>query len=208
MNYRSLILLNFIMPMLLIAQGVDNTGLLRKQYIRGIKTERRDKNKEFSDTAQSPLSYEQLTNFSGLKYFRPDPDYKVKATFRKTDIPFTFKMKTTTDRAPEYRTFGTITFKLLDTTINLQVYQNVELIKKPGFGDYLFVPFTDETSADDTYGGGRYLDLRIPLSSTIEVDFNKAYNPYCAYNHKYSCPIPPAENHIPLKIKAGEKKYN
>jgi hypothetical protein len=119
----------------------------------------------------------------------------------------TFKMKTTTDRQPEYRTYGTLTFKLFDSTIRLQVYQNVELIKKPGFEDYLFVPFTDNTSADESYGGGRYLDLRVPLSKSIEVDFNRAYNPYCAYNHKYSCPIPPAENHIPLKMKAGEKKY-
>jgi uncharacterized protein len=207
MNNRLLLLLCLLLPLWLIGQSMGSQKLLSKHYIKEIKNERKAKDNEFRDTAQSPLSYEQIAGFSGLKYFRPNPEYKVKAVFRKAEIPITFKMKTTTDRAPEYRTFGTISFNLHDTTITLQVYQNVELIKKPGYADYLFAPFTDETSAEECYGGGRYLDLHIPLSNTIEVDFNKAYNPYCAYNHKYSCPIPPAENYIPLKIKAGEKKY-
>jgi len=207
MNYRILAILFLISPLWLTAQYDKATSISRKQYIKDTKNERTAKNKEFSDTAKSPLSYEQIANFSGLRYFRIDPDFKVTATFRKTEIPISFKMKTTTDREPEYRTFGTLSFKLGDTTLVLQVYQNVELIKKPGYSDYLFLPFTDETSAAESYGGGRYIDLRVPLSNKIEIDFNKAYNPYCAYNHKYSCPIPPAENHIPLKVKAGEKKY-
>jgi len=207
MNTRFLIILLLLLPLWLSANNDNSSGVSKKQYVKDIKKERAVKNKEFSDTTQSPLSHEQIANFSGLKYFRPNPEYRVMATFRKTEIPMNFKMKTTTDRQPEYRTFGTITFKLLDTTLVLQVYQNVDLMKKPGYSDYLFLPFTDETSAEKSYGGGRYIDLRIPLSNTIEVDFNKAYNPYCAYNHKYSCPIPPAENHIPIKIKAGEKKY-
>jgi uncharacterized protein len=207
MNHRFLILCILILPLWLPAKNDKSSDLTRKEYVKNIKSERRARNKEFKDTNQSPFSFEQIATFSGLKYFRPDPDYKVMATFHKTEIPITFKMKTSTDREPEYRTFGTITFKLMDTTFILQVYQNVELIKKPDYGDYLFLPFTDETSAKECYGGGRYIDLHIPLTNTIEVDFNRAYNPYCAYNHKYSCPIPPAENHIPLKIKAGEKKY-
>jgi uncharacterized protein len=207
MNYRCIILLCLLFPSWILAQSSKSQRISEKQYIKDIKSERKAKDKAFLDTTQSPLLFDQIASFSGLKYFRPNPDYKVRATFRKVDIPMTFKMKTTTDREPEYCTYGTISFNLLDTTISLQVYQNVELIKKPGYADYLFAPFTDETSAEECYGGGRYLDLHIPLSNTIEIDFNKAYNPYCAYNHKYSCPIPPAENHIPLKIKAGEKKY-
>ncbi|MFZ4705972.1 MAG: DUF1684 domain-containing protein [Bacteroidales bacterium] len=207
MNHRLLILILIIMPAWLIGQNTESDKANRKQYIKEIKIERSHKNNEFTDTAQSPLSYEQIANFSGLNYFRPDTKYKVIATFHKVEIPVTFKMKTSTNRQPEYRTFGTISFNLMDTTVTLQVYQNVELIKKTGYADYLFVPFTDETSADESYGGGRYLDLRIPQSNNIEIDFNKAYNPYCAYNHRYSCPIPPAENHIPIKIEAGERKY-
>jgi uncharacterized protein len=189
------------------AQNAKSYRKAEKQYIKDMKNERIARDKEFQDTAQSPLSFDEIATFSGLKYFKPNPVYKVHAIFNKSEIPLTFRMKTSTSREPEYRTYGTISFILFDSTISLQVYQNVELIKRPGYSDYLFLPFTDETSAVESYEAGRYIDLRIPESNTIEVDFNKAYNPYCAYNHKYSCPIPPAENHIPLKIKAGEKKY-
>ena len=72
----------------------------------------------------------------------------------------------------------------------------------------MFLPFTDAGNGDESYGGGRYIELRIPEKDTIIIDFNKAYNPYCAYNHKYSCPIPPIENNIPIEIKAGVKKYH
>ena len=81
-----------------------------------------------------------------------------------------------------------------------------ELIKGY-YENYLFIPFRDITSGDETYGGGRYLDFRIPETDSVTIDFNLSYNPYCAYNHKYSCPIPPAENSLPVKILAGEKTY-
>jgi uncharacterized protein len=207
MNQRFLLLLLIILQGFLTAQNSELSGISRRQYFKEFRNERSAKDKEFADTSQSPLSYEQIAHFSGLKYYRINPKYKVKAIFRKIDSPVTFKMKTTTERQPIYSTYATISFSLLDTTIILNVYQNIELTKKPGFADYLFVPFTDQTSSGKSYGGGRYLDLHIPKSDTIEVDFNKAYNPYCAYNHKYSCPIPPAENYIPMKIEAGEKKY-
>jgi len=205
--HRCLFLLILLIPLNLLAQDKKKENLSRKEYIKETRKERAEKNLEFLDPKQTPLPPEEIENFKGLKYFPVNPVYKVTATFQRFDMPVTFRMKTTTERQPEYRTFAKITFKLMDTTLSLNVYQNVELTLKPGFEDYLFVPFTDETSADESYGGGRFLDLHQPASSTIEIDFNKAYNPYCAYNHKYSCPIPPAENHLPLQIKAGEKKY-
>jgi uncharacterized protein (DUF1684 family) len=90
----------------------------------------------------------------------------------------------------------------------LAIYQNVDLVNTAGYEDYLFIPFKDLTNGEDTYGGGRYLDLKIPEGETILIDFNRAYNPYCAYNHNYSCPIPPFENHLKVKIEAGVKKYH
>jgi uncharacterized protein len=90
----------------------------------------------------------------------------------------------------------------------LEVYQSPETIQKAGFEDYLFVPFTDETNGDDTYEVGRYIDFRVPTSEDVILDFNKCYNPYCSYGSAYSCPIPPAVNHLPLKVKAGEKKFS
>ena len=89
----------------------------------------------------------------------------------------------------------------------MNIYQNLELISKPEYVDYLFVPFTDLTNGKGSYSGGRYIDTRIPPGKKIVLDFNKAYNPYCAYNGKYSCPIPPEENHLEVEIRAGVKDF-
>ena len=89
----------------------------------------------------------------------------------------------------------------------MNVYQNQELIKQEGFENYLFLPFSDETNGIESYGGGRYIDLRIPESNKLIIDFNSAYNPYCAYNDKYSCPIVPRENYLRTRIEAGVKKF-
>jgi uncharacterized protein len=207
-SQRFLFLLILISPVFLIAQDNKTKINTRKQFLLETRNERNTKNKEFLEPDKSPLPAEEICNFKGLKYFRADPAYKVTAIFDRIDMPVTFRMKTTTDRQPEYRTFAKITFSLNNTTLTLNVYQNVELTRKPGYEDYLFVPFTDETSAKDSYEGGRFLDLKQPTGNSIVIDFNKAYNPYCAYNHKYSCPVPPPENHLPVQIKAGEKKYN
>jgi uncharacterized protein (DUF1684 family) len=88
------------------------------------------------------------------------------------------------------------------------VYQNAELVRKNTYVNYLFLPFSDLTSGNETYIGGRYIDLRIPYGDTIAIDFNQAYNPYCAYNRKYSCPIVPLENDLPIAIRAGVKKFH
>jgi uncharacterized protein (DUF1684 family) len=80
---------------------------------------------------------------------------------------------------------------------------------KPGakYKNHIFVPFTDLTTGSESYGGGRYVDLELPFSDKVIIDFNRAYNPYCAYNHKYSCAIPPEENHLNVAIKAGVKAF-
>jgi uncharacterized protein (DUF1684 family) len=117
-------------------------------------------------------------------------------------------MPTSTARRPQYRKFGELRFVLQGQPQHLTVYQNLELMKRPGFADYLFVPFTDLSNGRGSYGGGRYLDLRIPPAgtATMLLDFNRAYNPSCAYDHRFSCPIPPAENHLEVAIPAGVKK--
>jgi len=84
----------------------------------------------------------------------------------------------------------------------------LDLIKKDGFEDYLFLPFSDTTNGNETYIGGRYIDCRIQKDLEWTIDFNKAYNPYCAYNYKYSCPIVPMENDLPIAIIAGVKKFH
>jgi hypothetical protein len=117
-------------------------------------------------------------------------------------------MKTTTERLPEYSIYGVVTFRHKGKNVTLNVYQNIELVKKPGYEKNLFIPFNDRTNGVETYGGGRFIDITENGADKVIIDFNKAYNPYCAYNHKYSCPIPPEENDLKIKIKAGEKIWH
>jgi uncharacterized protein (DUF1684 family) len=93
-------------------------------------------------------------------------------------------------------------------TLQLTIYQNIDLMNQQGYEDYLFIPFNDLTNGMETYGGGRYLDVQQGEGDTLTLDFNKAYNPYCAYNPKYSCPIPPDENKLDVEIRAGEKNFD
>ncbi len=163
-------------------------------------------NQEYKDSLESPLKEEDRLVFSALEYFDINPEFRVPATFKKQSSEV-FKMKTTTDRAPEYRKYGVLSFKLSGKKYKLNLYQNIKLIEKEKYKDYLFLPFTDASNGNESYGGGRYIDLKIPEGNEVLIDFNKAYNPYCAYNSKYSCPIPPAENDVDIKIMAGVKLW-
>ena len=117
-------------------------------------------------------------------------------------------MKTSTSRTPMYIKYGELHFELEGKPMVLNVYMDIELSKKPGFKDYLFLPFLDLTNGETTYAGGRYLDIVIPKSKEVVLNFNKAYNPYCAYNHNYSCPLVPRENDLDIAIEAGVKKFH
>lgn len=165
-------------------------------------------NKEYADVKESPLTSEDLLKFKGLDFFPIDTNYVVRAKFVRTKKEKKFQMKTSTDRLPVYKNYGELHFTLNHQELKLNVYQNLDLIKKSGFEDYLFLPFSDLTNGKVTYIGGRYLDLRIQKETLWTIDFNKAYNPYCAYNHKYSCPKVPLENDLPVAILAGVKKFH
>jgi hypothetical protein len=104
---------------------------------------------------------------------------------------------------------GTLTFTIHDTTLHLTVYKSLLLSSNSAYANYLFIPFTDITTGDETYGSGRYLDIELSdiKNNFVELDFNKAYNPYCAYSTNYNCPIPPKENNLSIAIKAGEKTF-
>ena len=194
----ALLLTLLFLPLLVAAQ----TG--SPHYLQEIDKYQRELNAEYADPEKSPLEPADLEAFAGLPFFPIDEKYRVIARFVRTRGSKPFKMPTSTDRLPIYEKYGEAHFELEGKAIVLPVYQNHELRKKKGYKDYLFVPFTDLTNGTDSYGGGRYLDLRIPAAGdSLVIDFNKAYNPYCAYSSRYSCPIPPRENRIPLAIKAG-----
>jgi uncharacterized protein (DUF1684 family) len=162
-------------------------------------------NKEFSDPSTSPLQGKELKKFKSLPFYDIDLKYRVTAKLRKTDGTEFKPMKTTTARFANHRVYGLLEFTLEGKSFQIPVYQSKDLLTNPGYKNYLFFPFTDLTNNEGTYGGGRYIDLRIPEGDEIVLDFNKAYNPSCAYSPKYSCPIVPSENHIDLAIKAGVK---
>ena len=146
-----------------------------------------------------------------LKFYSPDERYKVLAQFQKSTNPKWLRVETSTRQTKNFRVFGIVTFNLNDTTVKLNVYQAQDLLQDPKYKDYLLLMFTDETTGKESYEGGRYLDFTTSdiQNNTLLIDFNKAYNPYCAYESgKYNCPIPPIENRLPVAIRAGEKIYD
>ncbi|MHB1146225.1 MAG: DUF1684 domain-containing protein [Lutibacter sp.] len=166
-------------------------------------------NREFTDATTSPLTPEDLKTFKALEFFDIDEKYNIEADFELTPGTPIFEMPTTTDRLPLYRKFGIAHFTLNGKKMALSIYQSQELMTTVEYAEHLFLPFNDATNGTLTYGGGRFIDLEIPSegSKTIRIDFNKAYNPYCAYNHTFSCPIPPSENNLPVAIPVGVKAY-
>ena len=164
-------------------------------------------NKEFSNKEKSPLTEGDLKLFKELDFFPIDTNFIVVAKLKFFKDSKTFKMQTNTDRLPIYKTYASATFTLKGKEFVLNIYQNEKLLQTTEFEDYLFLPFTDKTNGNGSYGGGRYIDLEIPKGDTMVIDFNQAYNPSCAYNEKYSCPIPPKANDLNIEIKAGVKKF-
>jgi len=177
-------------------------------YVASIRDYQHKMNMEFKDKEESPLTEKDRKSFESLAFFPIDSTYKVTAEFKLYENPKTFAMPTTTDRLPIYRTYGVAVFNLNGEKLALHIYQNQDLIQQPEYKNHLFIPFTDPTNGEETYGGGRFLDVEIPVGDTITIDFNKAYNPYCAYNAEYSCPIPPEENSLAISIYAGVKNYD
>ncbi len=178
-----------------------------KKMVEGETAWQKKMNSEFKDASKSPLKEKDLKHFEGLDFFPFDSAYVVIATLERTPDEKPFKMKTTTSRLPDYVKYGVVSFKLKGVSYKLNIYQSLELMTKEEYVDYLFLPFLDDTNGEESYGGGRYVECRIPKGNELKIDFNEAYNPYCAYNEKYSCPIVPRENYLPLKVEAGVKVF-
>jgi uncharacterized protein (DUF1684 family) len=165
-------------------------------------------NEEYANPKESPLMAQDLAKFKSLDFFPINEKAFVVAQFVRTKKEKPFKMKTSTSRTPMYIKYGEITFILEGKELKLNVYRDIELSKKAAYKDDLFLPFSDVTSGKESYIGGRYIDLKLPKGDTIVVDFNTAYNPYCAYNYNYSCPLVPLENDLDVEVKAGVKTFH
>ena len=179
----------------------------KKRPLLGETPFQRELNAFYKDASTSPLKAKDLKNFNGLAFFKVDTAYRVHAHFKRTPNETPFKMKTTTNRLPEYVKYGEVMFDLNGESFALNVYQSLELKQNGDYEDYLFLPFLDETNGYESYGGGRYIDLKLPKNDSIVIDFNTAYNPYCAYNDKYSCPVVPRVNYLRTRVEAGVKAF-
>lgn len=199
MKNRSLVALFFISISSFCQEKFD---------VLAIETFQNKLNFEFADKEESPLTEEDRAVFKALEYFPISAKYFVIAQFTRTENEKTFEMKTTKERRPIYVKYGELAFTIDGKRLKLNLYKNIELSKKEEYKDYLFLPFSDNTNGKESYIGGRYIDMKIPKGNTVAIDFNMAYNPYCAYNYKYSCPIVPLENVLDIDIIAGVKKFH
>ena len=176
-------------------------GESREEYIARIATIRAEKDVFFKYNSESPFVNDS-ENFKGLNYYQPDPDYKVNARLSLSDKKEIITLSTNDSLTKAYKTFGIAEFELGGKTNHLLILEMYEPLDGK-----LFLAFADHTSAEDTYGAGRYLDVEYSGDNFLILDFNLAYNPYCAYAEGYSCPFPPPDNLLETPIKAGEKIY-
>lgn len=175
-----------------------------KKQIAQISKFQKELNNGYMNKKETPLRGDNYTKFTKHPFFPVDLKYRIKAQFTRTENSVPFDLMTSSGETKPYRAFGNATFALNGVTYILNIYQSLDLVKTRGYEDYLFLPFRDETNGKETYGGGKYIDLRIPAGNEIVIDFNQSYQPYCAYNaYDYSCPIVPEENFLPLRIEAG-----
>lgn len=170
-------------------------------YLRQLAAERATKDRSLREDSDSPIPTAKRDSLLPLRYYAPDPDYAVPAALKLAEERPTLDMPTSTGQVRKMQRVGNLEFTFRGQPLSLGAFveDGTERITK------LFVPFADMTTGKDTYSAGRYLDLFPTATGIYTIDFNRAYNPYCAYNNQYDCPFPPASNRLKVPIRAGEK---
>ena len=182
----------------------------QNSFIKDVKDYQYKENLRFHNSKTSPLSAKDLKTFKALEFYTIDKKYNIVAKLVKEENPVIFEMPTTTSRKPLYIKYGTLTFTIDGKEQKLSIYQNKDFGRDPQYKNHLFLPFADATNGNGSYGGGRYIDVLTTdekADGTVNINFNKSYNPYCAYNNRYSCPLIPKENTLSIAIKAGVKNF-
>jgi uncharacterized protein (DUF1684 family) len=169
-------------------------------YVKTLQAERASKDAAFLSADNSPVPANARAAYLPLKYFAPDPAYAVPASFTPATVRTPVKVPTSTGTLRDMEVVGTLEFALNGRALSLTA-----LVEADTPADRLFIPFTDLTSGTETYSAGRYLEINRSKTGIYIVDFNRAFNPYCYYNHEYDCPYPPKQNRLPIPIPAGEK---
>ena len=173
----------------------------RAEWTEELETERSMKDGFMAGDRESPFLVGRVP-FHPLQYFPPDPKFVVPATLERRSVPEEAFLRTNRDNQAVMRYIGDLKFTLGGKSLHLRVYHAGE-----GVGTSVFVPFRDMTSGEESYGAGRYLTLELNELDEYELDFNRAFNPYCAYTDDFECPFPPAENDLPTEIRAGERAW-
>jgi uncharacterized protein (DUF1684 family) len=184
-----------------------------RAYVRELEEFRGEKDEFFRRSQQSPIPFGERRDFSGLRYFPPNPALRVAATVEPLPEYEEVILTTSDGLQRSFQRYARLRFAVDEASVQLTAY--LSPLHERQHGDHvheepLFIPFRDALAGTETYGAGRYLEVEGPEDgeSTVTLDFNLAYNPYCAYNESYSCPIPPAENRLPVPIRAGERVYH
>lgn len=197
---KYILFLFFILPIF----GFTQIKKQQSKAAKEIKKFQKDLNKEYLDPKETPLRDDNFAKFKQHPFFPIDLKYRVTAKFIKTENPQPFDLPTSSGKSKSYQEFGKATFELNGKSYTLTIYQSLDLMKMEKYKDHLFLPFHDETNNKETYGGGKYMDLKIPSGNTIVLDFNQSYQPFCAYNaYDYNCPIVPEGNKLAVEIRAG-----
>ena len=203
--------MKYLLPLLFIfsltlAYGQDNAESA-KPYKKILAEYRKNFKADFLNKDRSPLDEKGVKK---VKFYKANASFNVMATFNRTPYAEPFDILTYSGLKREYQQYGTLYFTLDGKEYSLAIYQNLELEGQEKYKDYLFLPFKDNTNGETTYGGGRYINLSIQDiidGNKMPLDFNKAYNPWCAYSDGFNCPIPPNVNHLTIPIQAGERSY-
>lgn len=199
-TFAPLLLLAFLSQSLL-AQSNANVSQITAEFRTNYKA-------DFLKEEHSPF-YGKAEELENLQFYKAKSKYRVWSSFTPTPEAEPFDMATYSGQVRKYVQYGWLDFTIDGKARRVAVYQSLRLKKTAEYEDYLFIPFKDLTNTKTTYGGGRYIDLKISdiVDGKVILDFNQCYNPYCAFKGGYSCPIPPAANHLDWAVKAGEKKF-
>jgi uncharacterized protein len=198
-RFKTIVVAGMAIAVLLILLSIF-TSYIKNSPEQKLLDFRKQKDHYFRTSPDSPIAGKE--NFKGLIYFEPKSNFKVKATLTLLNDTLPYILFKNDGKKSKYIRYAIASFSLQNKEYNLTL-----LKLKDKIDNVLFIPFGDKTNGEETYDGGRYLDVRLKNEKNIVLDFNLAYNPYCAYTYKYSCPLPPKENILDVRIEAGEKKY-
>ncbi len=187
---------------------LSSFGIQDGNYLQEMKAWQEELNHEYLDPDKSPLSAQDRAGFTGHEFYPVQEKYRVKARFEPTPDSKPFLLETSKGTSKVYKRIGILHFQIDGNEHTLEAYVQQKRFRLPGEPTYVFLPLVDETTGNETYGAGRYMHYEgIPEGTEWIVDFNKLYNPYCAYSDRYECPKVPEANYLPIKVEAGIKGY-